>query len=129
MKKTIHIAMATLTLLAGATAVSSQTRIRFARGARHATVTGTLTSYKQERVYLIHVAAGQKMTVEDVGNHAVSIYIEGPRGSDYVQDLAADCHGHTDIDSTSAGDYKITVQECQKVDRWRGTFKFKVTVR
>ena len=67
------------------------------------------------------------MKVGDLGTHAVSIWIEGPPG--YEQDLAADCHGMTYINPTLAGDYKLTVQECQKVDRWRGTFRVRVSVR
>jgi hypothetical protein len=69
------------------------------------------------------------MQIRDIGRHAVSIWVEGPPGSGYHQDLAAVCNGMTDVSPTDAGDYKLTVQECQKVDRWRGNFRVKVTVR
>ena len=69
------------------------------------------------------------MKVEGIGNHAVSTFLEGPPGSNYQQDMAADCHSQADVDKTDAGDYKLTVQECQKADRWKGTFKVRITIR
>jgi len=129
MKKLILVIIAALTIFIGASSASSQTRVHFARGARSAVVTGYLTGYKGSKVFLIRVRAGQKMKIEAIGNHAVSTFLEGPPGSNYEQDMAADCHSYATVDKTDAGDYKLTVQECQKADRWRGTFEVRITVR
>ena len=67
--------------------------------------------------FLSGVRAGQTMKVEGIGDHAVSTFLEGPPGSNYSQDMAADCHSRADVDRTDAGDYKLTVQECSKADR------------
>ena len=105
------------------------TRIVFNKGNHSAIISGTLLTYEGKREYLVRVRAGQAMKVESIGLKPVSIWIEGPAGSGYVQDLAADCHGRSEIAPTARGDYKLTVQECQKADAWRGTFRVKVTVR
>ncbi len=109
-------------------ALGQKTRIKFAPGKTSAVVTGTLNGYKSKRIYVIHVRAGQKMTTENVGSHYITLAIEGPPGSNYEQDMAADCHSTNEIDPTAAGDYTITVTECLKADRWKGTFKLKVAV-
>jgi hypothetical protein len=131
MKKLTIFSLLALTICAAASTVSAQraTRVNFRRGAHTAVVTGYLSGYKGSRIFLIRVRAGQKMMVEGIGNHAVSTFLEGPPGSNYTQDMAADCHSRADVDSTDAGDYKLTVEECSKADRWRGTFKVRITVR
>jgi len=131
MKKLIIFAFVTLAFSAAANTISAQraTRVNFRRGAHTAIVTGYLSGYKGSRVFLIRVRAGQKMKVEGIGDHAVSTFLEGPPGSNYTQDMAADCHSRADVDSTDAGDYKLTVEECTKADRWKGTFKVRITVR
>jgi hypothetical protein len=131
MKKLIILAVLALALATAASTVSAQraTRVIFRRGAHSAVVTGYLSDYKGAKVFLIRVRSGQKMKVEGIGNRAVSTFLEGPPGSNYSQDMAADCHSRADVDSTDAGDYKLTVQECSKADRWRGTFKVRITVR
>lgn len=109
-------------------AFGQKTRIRFAPGKSDAIVTGTLSGYKSQSVYVIRVKAGQLMTTEDIGTHAITLTVKGPPGSNYEQDMAADCHAHNQIDPTAAGDYTITVTECRKADRWKGTFKMKISV-
>lgn len=104
-------------------------RIVFPRGKSAATVSGTLTGYNSKRSFLIHVRRGQVLTTENIGNNSITISIEAPPGSTYEQDMAADCHDRNEVNPTSAGDYKITVVECRKADRWRGRFKFRVRVR
>jgi hypothetical protein len=120
-----------LVLLAGASTVFGQkaTRIRFARGATRATVTGTLKGYRDEKVFVIRVRSGQTLGTEQVGddNH-ITIYIKGPNGED-VGDSDASCNNRRLIEPTAAGDYRITVVECRKADPWRGRFRFRVTVR
>lgn len=111
------------------TVAQRATRVNFRRGAHSAVVTGTLNGYKGSRVVLIRVRAGQTMKIEAIGKHYISTFLEGPPGSDYQQDMAADCHSRADVGSTDAGDYKLSVQECQKADPWRGTFRVRITVR
>jgi hypothetical protein len=129
MKKLLVISALLTAFLIGAVASSAQTRVKFKKGATSAVLSGKLSNYKQKRVFLVRVHNFQKLEIRDIGSHAVSIWVEGPPASGYEQDLAADCHGQTDVSPTAAGDYKLTVQECQKVDQWRGKFKVKVTVR
>jgi hypothetical protein len=112
-----------------AASASAQTRVNFGRGVTSTVLTGRLTNYKQRSVFLVRVRQGQTMTIRDLGPNAVSIWVEGPPKSGYEQDLAADCHGRTDVSPTPAGAYKLSVPAWPKVDRWRGTFKVRVTVR
>ncbi len=109
-------------------AFSQTTRITFKKGATSATISGTMKSYKSVRNYVIKVKAGQTLKTEDVGTHHITLGIEGPPGSGYEQDMAADCHAFNEITPTAAGDYKITVTECMKADAWKGKFKLKITV-
>ena len=131
MKRFIFLAFALVILSMSAISVSAQktTRIKFKKGARSAVVTGTLSGFKGHRTFVIRVRAGQTMTTEDTGKNPITLWIQGPPGSNYEQDLAADCHSRNEITPTDAGDYKITVVECEKADPWKGTFKFRVKVR
>jgi len=129
MKKLILIAFAIATLSICSAAISAQvTRISFARGATSKVVTGTLNDWKSHRTYVIRVKKGQTLTTEAVKNF-ITIGVEAPPGSTYEQDMAADCHDKNDVSPTAHGDYRITVTECKKAVRWRGTFKFRVTVQ
>jgi len=129
MKKLILIAFAIATLSICSAAISAQvTRISFARGATSKVVTGTLSGWKSHRTYVIRVKKGQTLTTEAVKNF-ITIGVEAPPGSTYEQDMAADCHDKNDVSPTARGDYRITVTECKKAVRWRGTFKFRVTVQ
>jgi hypothetical protein len=131
MKRLVFLSLAFALLMGAALSVSAQkaTRITFKKGAHSAVVTGTLNGFKGKRVFVIRVRAGQAMTTEDIGTNPVTLWIEGPPGSNYEQDMAADCHSRNEITPTDAGDYKITVVECEKADPWKGTFKFRVKVR
>ena len=131
MKKLILFALIVIAFGLSATAISAQraTRVNFRRGAHSTVVTGHLNGYNGSKVFLIRVRAGQKMTIESIGDNLVSTFLEGPPGSNYEQDMAADCHSHAEADPTDAGDYRLTVAECQKADRWRGTFRVRITVR
>lgn len=130
MRKIVIAIFAVMIVGLAASASSAQTakRITFKRGATSATVTGTLSSYKSKRVFVIRVRDGQTMRTDSIGKNPISIWIEGPPGSGYEQDMAADCHAFNEFNPTVAGDYKLTIQECTKADPWKGTFKFKVTV-
>ncbi len=131
MKKLLLITFAFFVLSICSTAVLAQkpTTIKFARGTHQAIVTGTLSGYSSSRTYTIRVAKGQVITTENVGKNYITISIEAPPGSEYEQDMAADCHDKNEVTPTVAGVYKITVTECGKADAWKGTFKFKVTAR
>jgi len=129
MKKNVLLAIAAIALFALPALAQKPTRVNFKKGGHSAVLTGTLHNYEGKRVYLVRVREGQTMKVQGIGDKAVSIWVEGPPGSGYEQDLAADCHSLTEVSPTSKGDYKLTVQECSKVDRWKGTFKVRVTVK
>lgn len=109
---------------------SKSTRIKFAKGAVSATVSGTLNNFDSEQVYVIAVNKGQTLTVEQTNQnaHYTSIYLTDPQGED-AGDLAADCHNRRKIEPTLAGDYTIRVVECLKADPWKGKYSIKVTVK
>lgn len=127
MKKNILLVAIALLIFSIPAFAQKATRVTFKRGATSATISGSLNSYKSKRVFLLKVRDGQTLTIQTVKG-GVSVYVEVPPGA-VEQDLAADCHGDSEITPTTAGDYKISVVECQKVDQWKGTFKVKVTVK
>jgi len=132
MKNFIAAAVLALMTFAVASATYAQrrpARIKFARGATEKTVTGTLSSWKSKRTFVIRVRKGQTLTTENTGDNYITIFITPPKGSHYEQDMAADCHDRNDVEPTAAGDYLITVTECKKTDPWKGKFKFLITVR
>lgn len=131
MKKLLLAAFALLILSVMSASVSAQkaTRITFKRGSDRAIVTGTLDGYRSKRTFVIRVLKGQRMTTESAGNNAITVSVEAPKGSTYEQDMAADCHDRNEVFPTAAGDYRITVTECQKADRWKGKFRMVVEVR
>src|SRR4051794_15843262 len=107
MKKTVLIASIAIAIGLFAGAGSAQaTRINFARGARSAVVTGSLSGYRDHKTYLIHVKKGQKMTTESIASHHITLDITAPPGSTYEPDLAADCHDRHTVQPTAKGDYK-----------------------
>ncbi len=112
-----------------AIAFGQSQRIKFARGATSAVVTGNLSGYKSKRTFVIKVRAGQKLTTAQVGSNAITVDIKPPAGSTWEPDMAADCHNRHEVEPTDAGDYILTVTECQKADPWRGKFRLRVTVR
>jgi len=104
-------------------------RIKFARGATSAVVTGNLKGYSETKTYRIRVRAGQTLSTEQVGDpHDITIFIAGPKGED-IGDSDASCNNRREITPTVAGDYTISVVQCRKADAWKGQFKFRVTVR
>jgi len=125
--KIFFLVIAAISLFASPSFAQKATRVNFKKGAHSTVITGKLNGYKGERVFLVRVRDGQTLRVETLAK-AVSVWIEVPPGS-VEQDLAADCHGNSEITPTTKGDYKLTVQECQKADPWHGTFKVRVTVK
>ena len=131
MKQLVIAAVFTVCLafLASSAPAQRPTRINFARGARSAVVTGTLSGYRSSRNFVIRVRAGQTLSTAQVGDrHDITIAISGPGGED-VGDSDASCNNRREITPTEAGDYSINVVECRKADAWRGQFKFRITVR
>jgi hypothetical protein len=122
--------VAILLFLSSASFAQPATRIKFARGAVRANVSGLLNSYRGKRVYVIRVREGQTLKTEQVGEspRRITIYVKDPAGND-VGDSDASCNNRREISPTEAGDYTIEVVECQKADPWRGRFTFRVTVR
>lgn len=123
------IALMTFAFTATTYAQKHPTRIKFARGATEKTVSGTLSSWKAKRTFVIRVRKGQVLTTENTGDNSITISVTPPKGSHYEQDMAADCHDRNEVNPTAAGDYIITVVECKKADPWKGQFKFLITVR
>ena len=130
--RNIILSLSLLLLFSGAAqSVLGQrvTRIKFARRALKANVSGTLNGYHGKRIYVIRVRSGQTLSTGQVGDrHDITIYIKDPTGAD-VGDSDASCNNRREISPTVAGDYRITVVECQKADAWQGTFKFRITVK
>lgn len=122
--------VAILLLLSSASFAQTATRIKFARDAVRANVSGTLNSYRTKRVYVVRVREGQTLRTEQAGSSAgpITIFLKDPNGSD-VGDSDASCNNKREISPTQAGDYRIEVVECRKADPWRGRFTFRVTVR
>ncbi|MBV9240805.1 MAG: hypothetical protein JO314_02255 [Acidobacteria bacterium] len=105
------------------------TRITFAKGQTKKIVTGTLRGYKSKRTFVVRVRKGQTLTTESI-NSQITIRVDAPKGAPkYEQDMAADCHDRNEVSPTGSGDYKITVTECMKADAWKGTFRFKLTIK
>jgi hypothetical protein len=128
MKKIILLLSLVSVLFFLSVAASAQTRIRFARGATSAVVTGTLNGFNSKRVYVIRVRRGQRLRIEQIGSsHPVTTTLEDPVGED-ASDMDASCNSRKDHSPTKRGDYRITVVECQKADRWRGKFRLRVRV-
>jgi hypothetical protein len=129
-KISLLIAVSVFILLLSALSFGQRaTRVKFAKGATTAVVTGQLSGHKGEKTFVLRIGAGQTLSTAQEGDaHDITIYITGPHGED-VDDSDASCNNRREVSPTVAGDYKITVVECLKADPWRGTFKFRVTVR
>jgi hypothetical protein len=115
-------------LLVGFASAQKATRIKFAHGATSKVVSGTLNGYKDKRNFVIRVRAGQTLRTEQIGAHEITIFIADPSGTD-TDNSDASCNNRREVTPTVAGDYHIQVVECMKADRWKGTFRFRVTVK
>jgi hypothetical protein len=134
MKKLNKLVLASIALifviaLSSSALAQRPTRIVFARNTTSKTITGSLNGYHDKKNFVIRVRAGQTLRTTQIGDrHDITIYIAGPRGED-VGDSDASCNNRREVTPTLPGDYSIQVVECQKADRWRGAFKFRITVR
>ncbi len=131
MKKLLFATFALVFLSAGAMSAFAQqtTRVHFKKGATTSIVTGKLIGSRSKHVFVVRVREGQTLTTENAGKNHITVSIEAPPGSTYEQDMAADCHDRNEVTPTAGGDYRITVTECQKADRWKGSFKMRLRVR
>ncbi len=132
MKKIFPILAVFVVLFLTATAAFSQQRINFKRGAQSTIVTGNLNGYRSKKVYLLRVRRGQRLSVEQIKPDAsvryVTLSLKAPNGED-VTDSDASCNNRKRVAPTRAGDYRITVTECQKADPWRGNFRLKISIK
>lgn len=134
--KGLIVSLLAAVMLAGTVASASAqrySRIKFAKGAVSAVVSGTLSGYNARRFYKIRVKAGQTISTRQVSRgtrdlHVITIYLLDPQGNN-VNDMDASCNNHASFSPTVAGDYTFEVFQCQKADEWNGSFKFKVSVR
>lgn len=134
MKKYLQILVILFFIFIAATAVFAQkaTRISFYKNSTAATVSSSLRSYKDKKVFVIRVRKGQTLIIEQIKADAslqyVAVSIKSPSG-EMVGDSDASCNNQKEIAPTEAGDYTITVFQCRKADEWRGRFKLKVAVK
>lgn len=118
--------IATFCLISTAQSQAAE-RIKFARNAVSKTVTGTLSGFNSQRVYIIGLQAGQRFDVQPVsGRHPITVSVIDPNGES-IDDWGADCHSHHSSTTEYTGDYKIYVTECKKADPWKGTFTINVS--
>lgn len=134
MKNYLQILIVLVLVFLASSSVSAQkaTRINFYKKATTATVSSSLRNYKDKKVFVIKVRQGQTLRTEQISTLSASRYItvsiKNPAG-ETVGESDASCNNRKEIALTAAGDYKITVYECQKADAWRGQFKLKVEVK
>ena len=127
----VLIATAFVFLISVEVSAQKATRIEFYKDSTGATVSSSLRSYKDQKVYVVKVLQGQTLKTEQVKDnsaHSITVSIKNPSGK-VVGDSDASCNNRREITPTVAGDYTITVHECQKADAWRGRFRLKVTVK
>ncbi len=128
MKQTARILLIAL-ILSVTTFAQNATRIKFRKGATSAMVSSSLRNYAGKKVFVIRVRAGQTLKIKQIksenSTQYVTLSIKSPSGEN-VSDSDASCNSQKEITPTVAGDYVITVTECQKADAWRGSFKLKV---
>ena len=129
----LRVLIATVFVFLISVEVSAQkaTRIEFYKDSTGATVSSNLRNYKDRKVYVIKVRAGQTLKTEQIKGDStryVTVSIKNPSGK-VVGDSDASCNNRKEITPTVAGDYTITIYECQKADEWRGRFRLKVTVK
>lgn len=132
MKKQLQFLIITSVLLLTAMMAAAQTRITFKRGATSAVATGYLRGYRDKKVFVIKVGRGQTLRTEqsksDSSTHYITVAVKSPTGED-VGDSDASCNNHKEITPTVAGNYILEITECQKADRWRGSFRLSVRVK
>lgn len=132
MKIYLQILFVSALIFLASTQISAQTRINFYKNSTAATVSSNLRGYKDKKVFVIKVLKGQTLQTEQIkilnAAHYITVSIKNPSGK-IIGDADASCNNRKEIAPTEAGDYTITVTQCQKADAWRGRFKLKVSVK
>ena len=122
----LTLSVLVLVLLASQTGAKQPVRrIKFKAGTTSQRVRGKLNGMSDKAVFLIRVNPGQRLEAEVQSKYSARVSIVSPSGQSGDQDMQGT---HTGVDSTEAGDYRITVTENPKADPWKGTFYLNVTV-
>ena len=130
----ILIVLGFASLFSPAVSAQKATRLNFDKNSTAVTVSSnSLKSYKDRKIYVVKVRKGQKLQTEQINIasaplHYITVSIKSPSGKT-VGDADASCNSRKEIELTEAGDYTITVTQCQKADAWRGRFRLKVSVK
>ncbi len=134
-KKYLQVLIVLGFICLGATVVSAQTtRLSFDKNSTAVTVSSNgLKGYKDRKIYVVKVRKGQKLETEQINIasaplHYITVSIKNPSGKT-VGDADASCNNRKEIEPTEAGDYTITITQCQKADAWRGRFRLKISVK
>jgi len=126
------IAIASLVLLLATvgSAKPAPRRIKFKPGATTATVTGQLSGWNDKAQYVIRLRAGQTMNLSVDGKCAdcnPDVVVDSPAGANDTVDPDM-CQCRAEVSNTAAGDYRITVGENRKGEKWKGSFVLKIEV-
>jgi len=136
MKRNIGLslmAISSLVLMLAAVGSAKQAprRIKFKLGATTASVTGQLSGWNDKAQYVIRLRAGQTMSLSVEGNCdacSPDVAVDSPAGANDTVDPDM-CQCRVEVSNTAAGDYRITVGENRKGERWQGAFVLKIEVR
>lgn len=134
MKKYLRVLFVLLIVVVASTVTFAQkaTRISFYKKATAATVSSSLRGFKDKKVFVIKVSKGQTLNIEQIKAESslrlISVSIKSPSGAD-ATDADISCNSRKTVSPTEAGDYTITVYECQKAKVWRGRFQMKISVK
>ena len=136
MKRNIGLSLMTivslvLMLAAVGSAKQAPRRIKFKLGATTASVTGQLSGWNDKAQYVIRLRAGQTMNLSVQGKCAdcnPDVAVDSPAGANDTVDPDM-CQCRVEVSNTAAGDYRITVGENRKGERWQGAFVLKIEVR
>ena len=127
------IAIASLVLLLATVGSAKQAprRIKVKPGATTASVAGQLSGWNDKAQYVIRLRAGQTMNLSVEGkcdNCSPDVVVDSPAGANDTVDPDM-CQCRVEVSNTAAGDYRITVGESRKGERWKGPFVLKIEVR
>ena len=120
-------ALALLVVFVHTASAATVHRIRFARGAVSATVSGTLYGQHDRRHYILRVRAGQHMKVHVTSTRLTNPQIDVifPSGEHMDRDMQGT---QFETESTQPGDYRIDVYEGMKGDPGKGKYKLWIEV-
>jgi hypothetical protein len=126
----LAILVALVLLASQITATPQARRIKFKPGATTATVTGQLNGWNDKARFVIRLRAGQTMNLSVEGKCDgcnPDVVVDSPAGAQDTVD-ADMCQCRVEVSHTAAGDYRISVGENRKGEKWKGSFVLKVKV-